>query len=99
MAALLTVKSIQMTTATVTVNSEIVPRLNAYAAFTSSTPDAVIVAALEYVFGTDKEFIAFFDKHKDHPALLRVKEAKTPQKRRKASSRQGESASNPKVSG
>ena len=43
MAALLTVKSIQMTTATVTVNSEIVPRVNAYAAFTSSTPDAVIV--------------------------------------------------------
>ena len=94
MAALLTVKSIQMTTATVTVNSEIVPRLNAYAAFTSSTPDAVIVAALEYVFGTDKEFIAFFDKHKDHPALLRVKEAKTPQKRRKVR----QSDSTPKVS-
>ena len=93
MAALLTVKNIQMTTATVTVNSEIVPRLNAYAAFTSSTPDAVIVAALEYVFGTDKEFIAFFDKHKDHPALLRVKEAKTPQKRRKTSSRQTDSSS------
>jgi hypothetical protein len=70
MAALLTVKNIQMTTATVTVNSEIVPRLNAYAAFTSSTPDAVIVAALEYVFTTDKEFIAFIDKHKDHPAIV-----------------------------
>jgi hypothetical protein len=68
--------------------------LNAYAAFTSSTPDAVIVAALEYVFGTDKEFIAFFDKHKDHPALLRVKEAKTPQKRRKVR----QSDSTPKVS-
>jgi hypothetical protein len=45
------------------------------------------------VFGTDKEFIAFFDKHKDHPALLRVKEAKTPQKRRKTSSRQTDSSS------
>jgi hypothetical protein len=99
MPALLTVKNIQMTTATVTVNTDIVAKLNAYAAFTSSTPDAVIVAALEYVFAADKEFSAFHDKHKDHPQLLRVKEAKTPAKRRKASSRQGESASNPKVSG
>ena len=99
MAALLAVKNIQTTTATVTIDTEIVARLNAYAAFTSSTPDAVIVAALEYEFEADKEFTAFNEKHKDHPQLLRVKEAKPPQKRRKASSRQGESASNPKVSG
>ena len=97
MAALLTVKSIQMTTATVTVNSEIVPRLNAYAAFTSSTPDAVIVAALEYAFTTDKEFTAFSEKHKDHPQLLRVKEPKAPVKRRKTSTRQTDSVSTTKV--
>jgi hypothetical protein len=94
MAALLTVKNIQMTTATVTVNTEIVAKLNAYAAFTSSTPDAVIVSALEYVFAADKDFITFNEKHKDHPALLRVKEAKTPQKRRKVR----QSDSTPKVS-
>ena len=97
MAALLTVKSIQMTTATVTVNSEIVPRLNAYAAFTSSTPDAVIVAALEYVFAADKDFITFNEKHKDHPQLLRVKEPKAPVKRRKTSTRQTDSVSTTKV--
>jgi hypothetical protein len=97
MAALLTVKSIQMTTATVTVNSEIVPRLNAYAAFTSSTPDAVIVAALEYVFTADKEFSKFTETHKDHPQLLRVKEPRAPVKRRKTSTRQTDSVSTTKV--
>ena len=97
MSALLAVKNIQTTTATVTINTEIVARLNAYAAFTSSTPDAVIVAALEYVFAADKEFTAFSEKHKDHPQLLRVKEPKAPVKRRKTSTRQTDSVSTTKV--
>jgi hypothetical protein len=98
MAALLAVKNIQTTIATVTLNSDTVNKLNAYAAFTSSSADAVIGAALDYVFATDKEFITFAEKHKDHPQSLRVKQPKGPVKRRKAASRPSDLSSSPAVS-
>jgi hypothetical protein len=86
MAALLSVQNIQTATATITLNTQTVYKLNAYAAFTTSTPDAVIVAALDYVFAKDKEFDAYLTTHKDHPQLLRIQPVKTQQKRRKSGS-------------
>jgi hypothetical protein len=99
MAALLAVKNIQTTSATITLNSDTVHKLNAYAAFTSSSADAVIGAALDYVFATDKEFVTFTEKHKDHPQSLRVKQPKGPVKRRKAASRPSELSSTTNISG
>jgi nucleoid-associated protein YejK len=99
MAALLAVKNIQTTTATITLNSDTVNKLNAYAAFTSSSADAVIGAALDYVFTTDKEFVTFSEKSKEHPQSLRVKQPKGPQKRKKAASRQSDSSSTPSIGG
>ena len=73
MAALLVVKNTIAHTAIISINSDTVNKLNAYAAFTDALPDAVIGAALEYIFTTDKEFQTFLHTKTDVPQLLAIR--------------------------
>ena len=73
MAALLVVKNTVAHTAIISINSDTVNKLNAYAAFTDALPDAVIGAALEYIFTTDKEFQTFLHTKTDVPQLLAIR--------------------------
>jgi hypothetical protein len=73
MAALLVVKNTVAHTAIISINSDTVNKLNAYAAFTDALPDAVIGAALEYIFTTDKEFQTYLHSNTDVPQLLVIR--------------------------
>lgn len=73
MAALLVVKNTVTHSAIIAINSETVNKLNAYAAFTDALPDAVIGAALEYIFTTDKEFQTYLHSSTDVPQLLVIR--------------------------
>jgi hypothetical protein len=73
MAALLVVKNTVTHSAVISINSDTVNKLNAYAAFTDALPDAVIGAALEYIFTTDKEFQTYLHSNTDVPQLLVIR--------------------------
>jgi nicotinic acid phosphoribosyltransferase len=73
MAALLVVKNTVAHSAIISINSDTVNKLNAYAAFTDALPDAVIGAALEYIFTTDKEFQTYLHSNTDVPQLLAIR--------------------------
>jgi hypothetical protein len=73
MAALLVVKNTVTHSAVISINSDTVNKLNAYAAFTDALPDAVIGAALEYIFTTDKEFQTYLHSKTDVPQLLVIR--------------------------
>jgi hypothetical protein len=73
MAALLVVKNTVTHSAIIAINSETVNKLNAYAAFTNALPDAVIGAALEYVFANDKDFQTYLQSNKEVPQLLVIR--------------------------
>ena len=78
MPALLVVKNTVTHSAIISINSDTVSKLNAYAAFTNAHPDAVIGAALEYIFTADKEFQAFLQSNTDVPQLLAIRKPRTP---------------------
>ena len=73
MAALLVVKNTVTHSAVISINSDTVNKLNAYAAFTDALPDAVIGAALEYIFTSDKEFQTYLHSKTDVPQLLAIR--------------------------
>ena len=73
MAALFVVKNTVTHSAVISINSDTVNKLNAYAAFTDALPDAVIGAALEYIFTTDKEFQTYLHSNTDVPQLLVIR--------------------------
>ena len=73
--ALLTITVSNKITATVTMEATTASMVDAYAAYTKSSADAVVDSALAYVFGRDKEFQAFLasDAGKKVRSSLRVK--------------------------
>lgn len=78
MAALLVVKNTTTQSAIIAINSDIAHKVNAYSAFTDAHPDAVISAALEYVFANDKEFQTYLQSDKEVPQLLTIRKPRTP---------------------
>ena len=68
-------------TATVSLESTTADKLDLYAAFTKTTADAVLDAALAHVFDKDKDFQKYCEAHSGStPRSLRVKVSGTPAK-------------------
>jgi hypothetical protein len=69
---ILNVKTSTKVNTTLALEDTTVARINAYAAYVKGTPDAVVEAALSYVFNKDKEFSEYEKKNPDVPQLLTV---------------------------
>lgn len=72
-------------TATISLESTTAEKLDLYAAFTKTTADAVLDAALAHVFDRDKDFQKYCEGHSGStPRSLRVKVPGTPAKQKTA---------------
>jgi hypothetical protein len=65
MPPLLEIKTSEKTSATYNLEQLTVQSVEAYAAFSKSKPDAVVEAALSYVFKSDKDFQAYLTNNPD----------------------------------
>ncbi|RRA50457.1 ribbon-helix-helix domain-containing protein [Acidipila sp. EB88] len=80
--ALLKLKTSTKVQATISIDSETAAKLDHYAAMTHAPADQVIEEALEYLYGKDKDFIAFLQKQgeKSAPVSLKLKQKPVPAK-------------------
>jgi hypothetical protein len=90
--ALINVKTSTKCNISLALEDSTIARINAYSAYTKGTPDAVVEAALAYVFDKDKEFADYEKQHPDVPQLLTVTPAETASPSRRKSTRRPNAA-------
>ena len=83
--ALLDVKTTAKVSVTFTLDEEVVCEIEAYAAFTGGTPDAVLEALPKFAFPRDKDYLEWRKANHEVPRTLTVTPASetTPTTRRR----------------